>query len=753
MTNPLGFPTGPEHGRCGSHWPAGQRPRLPNTLPPPHTDLHTPTHTRTHGRPRAGPTLQADRARRRRAPPDCCGPAGPPAGGRPAEEGDGRGARVPGGAGGQGVERAGAGCARGRPGVEGGQGVEGQGQGVGGAWWQAAAGALRLPPTAPVAIRRLPWHAFALASARVPCLPNTLLHTLCCPGPHCRFGLARRPVSSSPPGPPSSLSPLPPNLLRAGKKARVMFAPPRPPLPSFPACTRSGLAGGPCHVCADVQVPGRQQQLQRRRPGQRKPRAKPLAAHRRQRRRRRGGGGFAGAERGKAEAADASVVRPHPMAAGARRAAPRRAARRAPEAAAVRTRRGHVSAPARTFRREDSPAAAACAYPPHAPAPPPPPPSAGQGATLHQLAYGRAELTISDHRPVAAAFLLQAHRCAAALQRHCPPLPPTSLLCCCCPCSSLLGHPLPKHTRMSCARLSMPHRFSLHSPHHLIPLNPLTPPTLKVRPRQGGGAVGGRAPLCGRKRHGRAPKVRVWLVLGGGIGAGAWWWDWGSAMLWPGNPRSWRRCGPAAALAASDAIHPTHSSGPSSRRARAAALGPLTRARLAARAELCATQTHHRVSVEPKLLDFGLLPYGQPRTLSFALANEGAVPASWYFVAPPRAQGKGGGGSCGGGGGGRRVAWDDEQPVAPPWLQVVPGEGTLGPGERGGRMACRAGRCAAGGSASEKLSGRAGACGAGACHVRPPFCRHPPSFLRSARPPKPLPVVFPAPQGSGARCS
>ncbi|KAI8476894.1 MAG: hypothetical protein J3K34DRAFT_516160 [Monoraphidium minutum] len=33
-----------------------------------------------------------------------------------------------------------------------------------------------------------------------------------------------------------------------------------------------------------------------------------------------------------------------------------------------------------------------------------------QGPTLHQLAYGRGELTVSDHRPVAAAFLLQAHR-------------------------------------------------------------------------------------------------------------------------------------------------------------------------------------------------------------------------------------------------------------------------------------------------------------------------------------------------------
>ncbi|KAF8068242.1 Ocrl [Scenedesmus sp. PABB004] len=32
------------------------------------------------------------------------------------------------------------------------------------------------------------------------------------------------------------------------------------------------------------------------------------------------------------------------------------------------------------------------------------------GGALHQLAYGRGELVVSDHRPVAAAFLLQAHR-------------------------------------------------------------------------------------------------------------------------------------------------------------------------------------------------------------------------------------------------------------------------------------------------------------------------------------------------------
>ncbi len=32
------------------------------------------------------------------------------------------------------------------------------------------------------------------------------------------------------------------------------------------------------------------------------------------------------------------------------------------------------------------------------------------GHELFQLAYGRGELTVSDHRPVAAAFLLSAHR-------------------------------------------------------------------------------------------------------------------------------------------------------------------------------------------------------------------------------------------------------------------------------------------------------------------------------------------------------
>lgn len=75
--------------------------------------------------------------------------------------------------------------------------------------------------------------------------------------------------------------------------------------------------------------------------------------------------------------------------------------------------------------------------------------------------------------------------------------------------------------------------------------------------------------------------------------------------------------------------------------------------------------------MEPKFLDIGTVAFGQSRTLTVRLQNLGNVDAAFYYVSLPRPRGGGGGG------GGSRVTWDDDQPLCPAWLRLVPEEGTV----------------------------------------------------------------------------
>jgi hypothetical protein len=84
-----------------------------------------------------------------------------------------------------------------------------------------------------------------------------------------------------------------------------------------------------------------------------------------------------------------------------------------------------------------------------------------------------------------------------------------------------------------------------------------------------------------------------------------------------------------------------------------------------------------RCEVGPRFLDLGAVPFGLPVEVAVLIDNVGPVEAAFYFVAPPRPHG-----ASGGGGGGRVVTWDDEQPLAPEWLELTPEEGVV---EAGGR--------------------------------------------------------------------
>jgi len=79
--------------------------------------------------------------------------------------------------------------------------------------------------------------------------------------------------------------------------------------------------------------------------------------------------------------------------------------------------------------------------------------------------------------------------------------------------------------------------------------------------------------------------------------------------------------------------------------------------------------------VEPKFLDLGTLSFGLPRTLTVTLKNEGTVDAAFYYVSPPCPHG----GVTSGGvtSDPSRVTWDDDQPLCPAWLRLVPEEGTV----------------------------------------------------------------------------
>jgi hypothetical protein len=106
-----------------------------------------------------------------------------------------------------------------------------------------------------------------------------------------------------------------------------------------------------------------------------------------------------------------------------------------------------------------------------------------------------------------------------------------------------------------------------------------------------------------------------------------------------------------------------------------------------------------RCEVGPRFLDSGPVPFGLPVRLAVRVENVGPVEAVFYFVAPPRPRGVGAAG--GGGGGGRVVAWDDDTPLAPEWLELAPEEGTV---EAGGAREVALTACVTGGAASAALA-------------------------------------------------
>lgn len=78
-----------------------------------------------------------------------------------------------------------------------------------------------------------------------------------------------------------------------------------------------------------------------------------------------------------------------------------------------------------------------------------------------------------------------------------------------------------------------------------------------------------------------------------------------------------------------------------------------------------------KCSVEPNFVDVGSVSFGTPRTCTVTLHNGGPVDASFHFTPPPRLRTEGA----------HRVTWDDDQPIAPPWLTVVPAEGFVEAGK------------------------------------------------------------------------
>jgi hypothetical protein len=78
----------------------------------------------------------------------------------------------------------------------------------------------------------------------------------------------------------------------------------------------------------------------------------------------------------------------------------------------------------------------------------------------------------------------------------------------------------------------------------------------------------------------------------------------------------------------------------------------------------------HRCSLQPNLLELGPLKFGEPTSGHLTLTNTGSVEATYLFVPLPRAQRAADG----------HVAWDDDQPLCPPWVQLSPLEGVLAPG-------------------------------------------------------------------------
>jgi hypothetical protein len=86
------------------------------------------------------------------------------------------------------------------------------------------------------------------------------------------------------------------------------------------------------------------------------------------------------------------------------------------------------------------------------------------------------------------------------------------------------------------------------------------------------------------------------------------------------------------------------------------------------------TANETRCSVDPKFLDISHAVFGLPQTLTVSIKNEGAVDANFYYVSPPRPH-------DGHPGDPSRVTWDDDQPPCPPWLRLIPEEGSVEAGE------------------------------------------------------------------------
>lgn len=75
-------------------------------------------------------------------------------------------------------------------------------------------------------------------------------------------------------------------------------------------------------------------------------------------------------------------------------------------------------------------------------------------------------------------------------------------------------------------------------------------------------------------------------------------------------------------------------------------------------------------SLHPNFIELQLLPFGVAASHTVSLSNEGAAPARFYFVAPPKPRMSVDGQMC----------WDDNQPISPPWLAITPDQGEVVPG-------------------------------------------------------------------------
>uniref|UniRef100_A0A383VSK7 Rho-GAP domain-containing protein n=1 Tax=Tetradesmus obliquus TaxID=3088 RepID=A0A383VSK7_TETOB len=78
-----------------------------------------------------------------------------------------------------------------------------------------------------------------------------------------------------------------------------------------------------------------------------------------------------------------------------------------------------------------------------------------------------------------------------------------------------------------------------------------------------------------------------------------------------------------------------------------------------------------RCLLHPNFIELQLLPFGVAASHTVSLSNEGATPARFYFVAPPKPRMSVDGQMC----------WDDNQPISPPWLAISPDQGEVAPGE------------------------------------------------------------------------